>query len=197
MTCAISVSAMFLAVALGLALTLLRLAGGRILKYLAVGYVEAIRGTPLLLQLYIVYYGLPSVGVNLTAFAAAVLALGMNYAAGEAEIYRAGLEAIPRGQTEAALSLGMTTAMIYRRILIPQAVKAVLPPSTNDFIALFKDSSLVSIIAIVELTKSYNMLAVSSMRFLELGLLTAALYLVMSIPLAILSSRLERRFHKP
>lgn len=196
MTCAISVSAMLLAIALGLVLTLLRLAGGKVLKYFAIGYIEAIRGTPLLLQLYIVYYGLPSVGINLSAFTAAVLALGMNYAASEAEIYRAGLESIPKGQTEAALSLGMTTSMIYWRILIPQAVKVVLPPSTNDFISLFKDSSLVSVIAIVELTKSYNMLAVSSMRFLELGLLTAALYLIMSIPLAIFSNRLERRFHK-
>lgn len=195
MTVLISASAMSLAMTLGLFIALARIAGGRFLKPLAVAYIEVIRGTPLLLQLYIVYYGLPNIGVNLNAFMAAVLALGMNYAAYEAEIYRAGLGSIPKGQTEAALSLGMTQPMIYRRILIPQAIKIVLPPVTNDFISLFKDSSLVSIIAIVELTKTYNILAASSMRFLELGLLTAALYLTMSLPLSFLTSRLERKFH--
>ena len=196
MTIVISVTAMALAVLLGLVLVLARLLGGRILKPLTIIYIEAVRGTPLLLQLYIVYYGLPNIGVNLNAFTAAVLALGINYAAYESEIYRAGLDSIPKGQREAALSLGMTELLIYRRILVPQAVKIILPPVTNDFIALFKDSSLVSIIAIVELTKSYNMLAVSSMRFLELGLLTAALYLTMSLPLSFLTHKLERKLHK-
>ena len=145
------------------------------------------------MQLYIIYYGLPGIGIRLDAFTAAVLGLGINYAAYETEIYRASIDAVPHGQTDAALSLGMTPWLLYRRILIPQAVRTARPPMTNDFIALLKDSSLVSIITIVELTKSYNMLAVSSMRFLELGLLTAALYLLMSFPLSLLSSRLERR----
>jgi len=196
-TLVLSVLAMALAIALGLALALMRRLGGPVLKPLAVGYIEFIRGTPLLLQLYIIYYGLPGLGINLDAFTAAVLGLGLNYAAYEAEIYRAGLDAVPRGQTEAALSLGMTPWLLYRRILIPQAVRTALPPMTNDFIALLKDSSLVSIITIVELTKSYNMLAVSSMRFLELGLLTAMLYLMMSFPLSLVSIRLEKRFARP
>jgi len=195
MTVALSVIAMALAIVAGLALCLLRLGGNPVLKPLAVGYIEVMRGTPLLLQLYVIYYGLPNIGINLDAFSAAVLGLGLNYAAYEAEIYRAGINSIPRGQTEAALSLGMTPAMIYRRVLIPQAVRVTLPPVTNDFISLFKDSSLVSIIALVELTKTYNMLAVSSMRFLELGVLTGILYLCMSFPLSILSTRLERRLH--
>lgn len=194
MTVLLSVVSMALAVALGLALALMRLSGIPFLKTPAVIFIEVVRGTPVLLQLYIIYYGLPNVGINFDAFTAAVLGLGINYAAYEAEIYRAGIQSIPNGQTQAALSLGMTEPTIYRRILIPQAVKVALPPVTNDFIALFKDSSLVSIIAIVELTKTYNILAVSSMRFLELGLLTAALYLMMSIPLSILSTRLERGF---
>ena len=195
MTVILSILSMLLAIVWGGVVCLTRLAGGPLFKPLAVAYIEIMRGTPLLLQLYIIYYGLPNIGINLNAFTAAVLGLGLNYAAYEAEIYRAGLEAIPKGQAEAALSLGMTPPMIYRRILIPQTVKAVLPPVTNDFISLFKDSSLVSIIAIVELTKTYNMLAVSSMRFLELGLLTGLLYLMMSLPLSALSNRLERRFH--
>jgi polar amino acid transport system substrate-binding protein len=193
MTVLISVVAMALAMMFGGAVTLARLMGGRVLKSIAVTYVEIMRGTPLLLQLYIIYYGLPNIGISLNAFTAAVLGLGLNYAAYESEIYRAGLGSIPKGQSDAALSLGMTRWMIYRRILIPQARRVVLPPVTNDFISLFKDSSLVSIIAIVELTKSYNMLAVSSMKFLELGLLTAALYLMMSLPLSLVSTRLERK----
>ncbi len=193
MTVMISVVSMALAIIFGMTVTLARLMGGRLLKPMAVTYVEIMRGTPLLLQLYIIYYGLPNIGINLNAFTAAVLGLGLNYAAYESEIYRAGLESIHPGQRDAALSLGMTRWTIYRRILIPQVRRIILPPVTNDFISLFKDSSLVSIIAIVELTKSYNMLAVSSMKFLELGLLTAALYLMMSLPLSALSTRLERR----
>ncbi len=197
MTVVISVVSMGLAMVLGMGICLMRVSRNPVLKPLAVGFIEVIRGTPLLLQLYIIYYGLPNIGINLNAFTAAVVGLGLNYAAYEAEIYRAGLKSIPTGQTEAALSLGMPAALVYRRILIPQAVRVVLPPVTNDFISLFKDSSLVSILAIVELTKTYNTLAVASMRFLELGLLTALLYLMMSFPLAILSTRLERRFHRP
>ena len=193
MTVLISVTAMALAVLLGGMATGFRLMGGPVLKPLTVAYVEIMRGTPLLLQLYIIYYGLPHIGISLDAFTAAVLGLGLNYGAYESEIYRAGLQSIPRGQVDAARSLGMTQGTLYRRILIPQATRRVLPPVTNDFISLFKDSSLVSIIAIVELTKSYNMLAVSSMKFLELGLLTAALYLMMSLPLSVLSTRLERK----
>ncbi len=193
MTVVLSVVSMTLAVLAGVWITWMRLSGNRLLKSLAVGYTEVMRGTPLLLQLYILYYGLPNIGIELNAFTAAVLGLGLNYAAYESEIYRAGLNAIPKGQAEAGLSLGMTVGQVYRRILIPQAIKTILPPATNDFIALFKDSSLVSIIALVELTKTYNMLAVSSMRYLELGILTAILYLAMSIPLSLLSTRLERR----
>jgi polar amino acid transport system substrate-binding protein len=196
MTVLISVTGMALAILLGGMVTLLRLHGVRWIKPLTVSYVEIMRGTPLLLQLYILYYGLPNIGIRFDAFTAAVLGLGMNYAAYESEIFRASLATLPPSQGEAARSLGMGPFMIYRRILIPQAVRVALPPVTNDFIALFKDSSLVSIIAIVELTKAYNMLAVSSLRFLELGLLTAALYLMMSIPLSILSTRLERRLDR-
>lgn len=193
MTVILSILAMALAVALGLVLTVMRRLGGPVFRGLAVAYIEIMRGTPLLLQLYIIYYGLPNIGIRLDAFTAAVVGLGMNYSAYEAEVYRGGLNAVAKGQWEAALSLGMTPFMIYRRILIPQAVRVVLPPMTNDFISLFKDTSLVSIIAIVELTKSYNMLAVSSMRFLELGLLTGVLYLMMAFPLSLLSAHLERR----
>lgn len=190
-TLVISATSMMLAIALGLVLTLARLYGRAPFNGLATAYIEIYRGTPLLIQLYILYYGLPNIGISLSPFAAAFLGLGMNYAAYEAELYRAGISAIPRGQMEAALSLGMTHGMAVRRIILPQAFRIALPGVTNDFIALFKDSSLVSIIAMVELTKTYTILAASTLRFFELGLIVAVLYFIMSYPLSLLARRLE------
>ena len=134
--------------------------------------------------------------LNLSAFAAAILGFGLNYAAYEAEIYRAGIGSIPAGQWEAAASLGMSPALTFRRIILPQAIRVILPPMTNDFVALFKDTSIVSIIAVVELTKQYQILAKSSLKYLEIGLATAVLYLVMSVPLGYLSRYLEKRWGK-
>jgi polar amino acid transport system substrate-binding protein len=159
-------------------------------------YVEIYRGTPLLVQLYILYYGLPNAGITLSPLAAAFLGLGMNYAAYEAELYRAGIEAVPRGQTEAALSLGMGRGVAFRHVLLPQALRVALPGMTNDFVALFKDSSLVSVIAMVELTKTYNILAATTARFLELGLVAAFLYFGMSYPLSLAARRLEARLRR-
>jgi polar amino acid transport system substrate-binding protein len=124
--------------------------------------------------------------------AAAILGLGLNYAAYEAEIYRAGLQAVPRGQIEAAEALGMPTAMVLRRVVLPQALRFSLPGVANDFIALLKDSSLVSVITVVELTKRMNIAAVDSGGWLLPGLLCAGLYLSMSYPLSRLARRLER-----
>jgi polar amino acid transport system substrate-binding protein len=194
-TVQISILAMVLAVVLGLALCLGRLYGGPAGANLCAIYVEIVRGTPLLIQLYLLYYGLPNLGIQLHALAAAVLGMGMNYAAYESEIYRAGLLSIPRGQEEAARSLGLTRAQTLRYVLLPQAARTILPPSTNDFIALFKDTSLVSIITVAELTRSYSLAATATFRFLELGLLTAVLYFAMSYPLSLWSRRLERERH--
>ena len=187
----VSTASMLFAIIVGLLLTLARLYGRSPLPGLATAYIEVYRGTPLLIQLYILYYGLPNIGISLSPFAAAFLGLGMNYAAYEAELYRAGISAIPKGQMEAALSLGMTQGKAVRRIILPQAFRIALPGVTNDFIALFKDSSLVSIIAMVELTKTYTILAASTLRFFELGLIVAVLYLVMSYPLSLFARRLE------
>ncbi|MBI5116300.1 ABC transporter permease subunit [Candidatus Poribacteria bacterium] len=192
-TILISVGSMFLAIVLGFALTLMRLYGRPPLSALATGYIELYRGTPLLIQLYVLYYGLPNIGISMSPVVAALMGLGMNYAAYEAELYRAGIGAISKGQSEAAFSLGMTRATTIRRIILPQALRIALPGITNDFIALFKDSSLVSIIAMVELTKTYNILAATTLRFFELGLIVAFLYFVMSYPLSLLARRLEER----
>jgi polar amino acid transport system substrate-binding protein len=136
-------------------------------------------------------------GISLNPVMAAFLGLGMNYAAYEAEIYRAGINSVPKGQTEAAVSLGMTQSLVVRRIVLPQALRISLPGITNDFIALFKDSSLVSIIAMVELTKTYSILAATTLRFFELGLIVAILYFAMSYPLSLLARKLEDRLKGP
>ncbi|KAA0249839.1 MAG: ABC transporter permease subunit [Candidatus Jettenia sp.] len=192
-TIGISILSMMLAVVLGLILAIMRLYGNIWLQKISTAYIEIYRGTPLLIQLYILYYGLPNIGITLSALAAAILGLGMNYAAYEAEIYRAGIQSVPKGQTEAALSLGMSMRLTLRRIVLPQAFRITIPPMTNDFVALFKDSSLVSVIAIVELTKSYSMLAASSMNFFTLGIITALLYFGMSYPLSLYARKLEKK----
>jgi len=195
-TIIISVISMALAVALGLILTIVRLYSRPPLSTMATGYIELYRGTPLLIQLFILYYGLPNIGISLSPLTAAFLGLGMNYAAYEAELYRAGISAVAKGQMEAALSLGMTRGIAVRRVILPQAFKIALPGVTNDFIALFKDSSLVSVIAMVELTKTYSILAASTLRFFELGVIVALLYFGMSYPLSLFARRLENRLKR-
>jgi polar amino acid transport system substrate-binding protein len=193
MTVLLSLLSFPLAIVLGLLVALGRLYGPRILAWPLSVYVEALRGTPLMLQLFVLFYVLPNAGLNLNALAAAVLGLAINYSAYEAEIYRAGLQAVPRGQMEAALALGMSRRLALRRIVLPQAVRIVLPAVTNDFIALFKDTSVCSVITMVELTKRYNIAAMTHPAdVLPLAALAAALYLAMSYPLALLSARLER-----
>ncbi len=194
-TVVLSVLAMPLAIIMGLIVALVRLFMPRYLRWWAIGYVEIIRGTPLVLQLYVIFFVLPELGIHVSAFWAAILGLAINYSAYEAEIYRAGIQAIPRGQLEAALSLGMTRWMALRRIIIPQATRIVIPPMTNDFIALFKDTAVCSVITVVELSKEYYIHARSTGAVLELGILTALLYLAMSYPLALLTRWLEKRLH--
>jgi len=144
-----------------------------------------------LLQLYVLYYGLAGV-LSLDAWSAAIIGLGLNYAAYEAEIYRAGIASVPVGQVEAAQSLGMTRRMAFRRVVMPQALRIALPGMTNDFIAMLKDSSLVSVITVVELTKRMTITAVDVRGWLLPGLLCAGLYFAMSYPLGRLARRLER-----
>ena len=194
-TIAISMVAMLIAVLLGMLLALARLpspyALRRGLAALATVYVEVFRGTPVLLQLYVLYYGLASL-VSLDAFTAAALGLGLNYAAYEAEIYRAGIQAVPHGEVEAARAMGMSGALTLRRVVLPHAARFSLPGVANDFISLLKDSSLVSVITVVELTKRMTIAAVDGRSWLLPGILCAALYLVMSYPLSLLARRFER-----
>ena len=192
-TVQLSLLGMALAIVLGLVVVLMRLYGAFPLRWFARGYVEVIRGTPLLIQLFLIYYGLPQIGIKFNPFLAGVLGLGLNYAANEAENYRAGIQAIPRGQMEAALALGMNRAQALRRVILPQAFRLVIPPVTNDFISMFKDSSIVSVITMVELTKVYGMLAMSTYDYIGLGLMTAGIYFALSYPASIFAHWLEKR----
>lgn len=190
----VSMLAMVLAVVLGVLLAMGRRYGPKPLSYLCVAYIEFFRGTPLLIQLTMVYFGLPELGLKLSPFIAGVVALGLNYAAAEAENYRAGLESVPAGQLEAATVLGFSRYQSLRFIVAPQAVRIAIPPMTNDFIALLKDSSLVSIVTLTELTKTYTTLASSMRDHLGLGLLVALVYLIIGLPFAQLARTVERRF---
>ena len=192
-TLILSCGAMVLAVALGIAIATGRLYGGRITQMVLTGYVELIRGTPLLLQLFVLYYGIAA-AIRLPAFVAALLGLALNYAAYESEIYRGALLAVPVGQLEASRTLGFTEFQTLRLIRGPQAFRIALAPMTNDFVALLKDSSLVSVLTVVELTKQTQIFATNLGSWLVPGAICAALYLVMSLPLAALARTLERRW---
>ena len=147
----------------------------------------------MLLQLFVLYYGLSGV-VRLPAFLAAVIGLGRNNAAYESEIYRAALEAIPRAQLEAARTLGLSEGQILRLVRGPQALRLALAPMTNDFVALLKDSSLVSVITVVELTKQTAIYAANIGSWVVPGILCALVYLSLSLPLSRFARRLERRW---
>jgi polar amino acid transport system substrate-binding protein len=193
-TLELSLLSMVLAVSLGLALALARLYAPWYVRGLSSMYIESIRGTPLLIQLFLIFYGLPHVGIRLAPMLAAILGLGLNYSAYEAENYRAGIQSIPRTQMEAALALGMTKFQALRHVIVPQAVRLVIPPVTNDFIALLKDSSLVSVITMVELTKAYSQLASIHYDYLGIGLLAAAMYFLIGLPFVRLARMAERHF---
>ena len=195
-TLVLSVLSMALAVTAGMAIAIGRVYGSAITRSALTLYVEVMRGTPVLLQLFVIYYGLAGV-VRLPAFLAALIGLGLNYAAYESEIYRSALEAVPRGQLEAARILGFSEAQILRLVRGPQAFRLALAPMTNDFVALLKDSSLVSVITVVELTKQTQIFATNIGSWVIPGVLCAALYLALSLPLARLARRLEERWKSP
>lgn len=192
-TIKISFAAMVLAVLFGLVLVTLRLYGNKFFKTLSMLFVEFIRGTPLLLQLFFIFYALPSIGVEISAFAAAVIGLGLNYSVQESEIYRGGLLAVHKNQLEAAKMLGLNKWQCFWSVQAPQAFKFCLPPMTTDFIALIKDSSLVSVITLVELTKTYSLLSATYYDYVGFAVLTALLYILIGLPLVVLSRYLERR----
>jgi His/Glu/Gln/Arg/opine family amino acid ABC transporter permease subunit len=195
-TIALSCLSMALAVAIGVVIATGRVYGDPLTRGLLTGYVELIRGTPILLQLFVLYYGIAE-AVRLPAFVAALLGLALNYAAYESEIYRSALEAISVGQLEAARTLGLSERQVLTLVRAPQAFRLALAPMTNDFVAMLKDSSLVSVLTVLELTKETQIFATNLGSWVLPGTMCAGLYLAMSLPLAAVARRMEAQWKRP
>jgi polar amino acid transport system permease protein len=183
----------FFGIILGLIFALMKTSKIRLLKYPSIVYIEFFRGTPLLMQIMFAYYALPYLGINLSEFFAGSLALSLNSAAYIAEIFRAGIESIERGQIEASRSLGMNFFQTMQYIVLPQAFRRVTPPLTNDFIILLKDTSLLSSIAVVELLRAAKEMATWKVNP-SAWTAAALIYLLMTLPLSRLVNYLERRY---
>ena len=194
LTLLVTAGSLALSTLLGLIWALMRVSGARALRWLAKSIVNVIRGIPIIVQLFYIYFVMPELGVTLTALQAAIIGLGIAYSAYQAENFRAGIEAIDKGQIEASESLGMGWALMMRRVVLPQAVKIMLPPYGNTMIMMLKDSSQASTITVAELALQGKLIASSTFQNTTVFTLVAALYLVMSVPLIVLAGWLERRF---
>jgi polar amino acid transport system permease protein/cystine transport system permease protein len=188
----VALGAFLVALAGGLVLALLAASPLRPLRVAGWAYIELMRGTPALTQLFIIYFGLADLGLGMPPMAAAIVGLGMNGSAYLSQVYRAGLEAVDRGQQEAALSLGMVPAVVLQDVVLPQAVRIMVPPFCNYAIQLLKDTSLVSAVAAPEIMFRARNLVMETYLSMHVYLLVAAIYLAASIPLARLAARLER-----
>lgn len=193
LTLEVSVAAMMVSLVLALALTVLRASGSRAASFLVRAYISYVRGTPLLVQILLVYYVLPLTGLALSPFAAAVIALGFSSAAFTTEIMRGGLAAIPKGQIEAAISLGLARPMIWIRVILPQLYNLILPPLVNEFTLVIKSTTLVSVITVVEMMRVAQEIYNDNYRPLETMLGVALVFFVMIFSLTQFAAALERR----
>jgi polar amino acid transport system permease protein len=189
----LTVVVMLLSLVFGLFVALARLSRLRILRVVSTFYVEVVRGTPAMLQLFYVYFVLPAFGIRINPFAAGVVALTVNYAAYLSEVYRAGIQAVARGQVEAALSLGMSRAKMMRLVILPQALRIVVPPLGNYFIGLFKDTALASTITVKELIFSGQIIAATNFQYFTIFTIAGMIYLALSYPGSLGVQYLERR----
>ena len=192
-TLTVAIGEFFFALIFGLAVALLRMSRWRALRWPATAYVEFFRGTPALVQLFVIYFGFPDVGYQPSPFQAAILGLGLNGAAYLSEIYRAGIESIHRGQMEAALTLGMTPRRAMQYIVLPQALRTMLPPMTNFSIILLKDTSIVFTVGVLEVMALARQLVTETLTSAPIYLMAGAMYLCVTIPMARFAARLERQ----
>ena len=194
-TLKMSLGSLVLGIVLGTIVVTVRLYGPRLLVWLAIGYIELIRGTPMLVQIFIIFFGLPQVlPIEIDETTAGILAMSINSGAYVAEILRSGIQSIPKGHTEAGLSLGLSRMLVLRRIILPQAFVRVIPPLVNEAIALLKNSSLLSAIAVIELTRAGQPVASRTFRPFEMYLAVSVLYLVMTMSLSLGGRWFEARF---
>ncbi|NIE88270.1 MULTISPECIES: amino acid ABC transporter permease [unclassified Burkholderia] len=191
-TVEITVCSFVLSTLVGLAFALMRVSPNRLLSGGAAAVINVIRGLPIIVQLFYIYFVLPDLGVQLSAFQAGCIGLGIAYSAYQAENFRAGIKAIDRGQIEAAQSIGMRGAMIMRRVVLPQAFRIALPPYGNTLVMMLKDSSLASTITVAEMTRAGQLIASSTFQNMTVYTLVALLYLALSLPLVWSLRRLER-----
>ncbi|SDC66299.1 amino acid ABC transporter membrane protein, PAAT family [Cupriavidus sp. YR651] len=193
-TVEVTVLSFLLSSVLGLGLALMKLSPVRVLSTAGSTIVNVIRGLPIIVQLFYIYFVLPDVGIHLTAFQAGVIGLGIAYSAYQAENFRAGIEAVDPGQREAAQAMGMRGSLILRRVILPQAFRIALPPYGNTLVMMLKDSSLVSTITVAEMTRAGQLIASSTFQNMTVYTLVALLYLLMSLPLVYMLRRVEFRF---
>ena len=192
-TVEVTVLSFLLSSVIGLGLALMRLSPVKAVSAAGATIVNIIRGLPIIVQLFYIYFVLPDIGIQLTAFQAGVIGLGIAYSAYQAENFRAGIEAVDPGQREAAQAMGMRGALIMRRVILPQAFRIALPPYGNTLVMMLKDSSLVSTITVAEMTRAGQLIASSTFQNMTVYTLVALLYLVMSLPLVFGLRRLEKR----
>lgn len=192
-TVALTASALLLATVLGVVWALMRTSGLAWLAWPVAAFTNVIRGIPIIVQLFYIYFVMPDFGLDLTAFQAGAVGLGVAYSAYMGEVFRAGILSVDAGTVEAAESLGMTHARVLRRVVLPQALRLVLPPYGNTLIMLLKDSSQASVITVAEISTKSRLLAASTFKNQEVFTMAALLYLVLSVPLVVLVGWLERR----
>ena len=190
-TLQVTVASFLLSSVIGLVLALMMVSKVRTISLFAITVVNLIRGLPIIVQLFYIYFVLPEFGIQLTAMQAGIIGLGIAYSAYQAENFRAGIQAIQQGQIEAAESLGMRGFMVMRRVVLPQAFRIALPPYGNTLVMMLKDSSLVSTITVVEMTRAGQLIASSTFENMTIYTLVALLYLSLSLPLSFALRRLE------
>jgi len=195
-----SIPLAFASMAIGLVIAvvmaLMRLSGKTVLAGIARVYISIIRGTPLLVQLFVVFYGLPSIGVRLDPWPSAIIAFSLNVGGYAAEVIRAAILSVPKGQWEAAHTIGMSRGLALRRIILPQAARVSVPPLSNTFISLVKDTSLASVILVVELFRQAEQIATVSNQFLLIYLEAALVYWVICLILSFGQDALEKRLDR-
>jgi len=194
LTILVTIGSLAVSTVLGLIWALMRVSGIRVLAAISRTIINIIRGIPIIVQLFYIYFVLPDFGITLSALQAAIIGLGIAYSAYQAENFRAGIEAIDHGQVEAAQSIGMGWSLMMRRVILPQAVRIVLPPYGNTMIMMLKDSSQASTITVAELALQGKLIASATFQNSTVFTLVALLYLTMSIPLILLVGWLEKRF---
>ncbi|WP_172824637.1 amino acid ABC transporter permease [Microbacterium sp. LKL04] len=181
---------------LAVAAALMRISGNRVLSGIARFYISAIRGTPLLVQIFVIFYGLPQIGVRIDAYLAAVIALSLNVGGYAAEVIRAAILSVPKGQWEAGFTVGLSRATALRRIILPQAARVSVPPLSNTFISLVKDTSLVASITVAEMFRVAQNIAAFSLDFLVIYIEAAFIYWLFCLVLSFGQDRIERRLDR-